>query len=247
MKPILRPAWEFLSGAAESPTFDKFQDAFAAALAPFDFDRFSCAFGKGRRGDRTPPHALFGRSYEAWDTYYLARGYLNRDPCIRKLFVDPAPFAWSDMPLSRLSPIARQIRLEAAEAGARNGFVVPVCGADGELYGVRLTSPQKKLHPDIRPTLHALSVVYTVLGIRHTQGRTCDSAPRSPLSRREVECLGWASEGKSDWDISEILHIAESTVHEHIERAKAKLGVRSRIQAAVISAMKGWLPVNPSI
>src|SRR5690606_8385900 len=53
------------------------------------------------------------------------------------------------------------------------------------------------------------------------------------FSPRERECLERAAEGKTDWEISQLLGISEHTVHKHIEAAKRRLGVSTRIQAIV--------------
>lgn len=57
------------------------------------------------------------------------------------------------------------------------------------------------------------------------------TAPRSPLSRRESECLRWVAEGKTDGEAGKILGISPRTVRFHINNAKDKLGVATRIQA----------------
>ena len=42
-----------------------------------------------------------------------------------------------------------------------------------------------------------------------------------------------AAQGKSDWEIGRLLGISESTVHKHIEDAKRRFGVSTRIQLVV--------------
>ncbi len=54
---------------------------------------------------------------------------------------------------------------------------------------------------------------------------------------RESEVLAWVAAGKSDWAIGRILNISGKTVNFHVENAKRKLGVGTRIQA-VIAAMR---------
>ena len=58
-----------------------------------------------------------------------------------------------------------------------------------------------------------------------------DKTPKSPLSPRESQCLKWVSAGKSDFEVGQILTISPRTVRFHINNAKTKLGVRTRIQA----------------
>jgi LuxR family transcriptional regulator, activator of conjugal transfer of Ti plasmids len=53
-----------------------------------------------------------------------------------------------------------------------------------------------------------------------------------PLSPREFECLEWAAQGKSAWEIGRILGISRHTVASYLNHAKQKLGVRTIVQAA---------------
>lgn len=58
-----------------------------------------------------------------------------------------------------------------------------------------------------------------------------NKAPKSPLSPRESQCLQWVSVGKTDFEVGKILTISPRTVRFHINNAKTKLGVKTRIQA----------------
>lgn len=51
------------------------------------------------------------------------------------------------------------------------------------------------------------------------------------LTRRELECLAWVSRGKTDHEIGGIVGVAPRTVRFHIDNAKTKLKVGSRVQA----------------
>lgn len=51
------------------------------------------------------------------------------------------------------------------------------------------------------------------------------------LTARELECLTWVSRGKTDQAIASIIAVAPRTVRFHIDNAKAKLGVETRVQA----------------
>jgi DNA-binding CsgD family transcriptional regulator len=57
------------------------------------------------------------------------------------------------------------------------------------------------------------------------------------VTRRESQVLGWIAAGKSDWAIGRILNISGKTVNFHVENAKRKFGVGTRVQA-VIAAMR---------
>jgi DNA-binding response OmpR family regulator len=56
------------------------------------------------------------------------------------------------------------------------------------------------------------------------------------LNDREIETLTWAARGKTSAEISKILGLAKRTVDFHIDNARAKLGVSTRVQAAIKAA-----------
>ena len=60
-----------------------------------------------------------------------------------------------------------------------------------------------------------------------------DHRPADPLTAREEAVLACLGEGLSNQQISRRLGIAETTVKTHVSRVLAKLGVSSRVQAAL--------------
>lgn len=59
----------------------------------------------------------------------------------------------------------------------------------------------------------------------------------TPLTVREHDCLYWASQGKTSWEMGRILGITERTANFHIANLCDKLGVCSR-QAAITQALQ---------
>jgi DNA-binding CsgD family transcriptional regulator len=57
------------------------------------------------------------------------------------------------------------------------------------------------------------------------------SLPR--LTPRELECLRWTMEGKTAWELGQILGIAEQTAVRHIQNAARKLDCVSKHQAVL--------------
>lgn len=61
------------------------------------------------------------------------------------------------------------------------------------------------------------------------------------LTKREVECLRWASIGKTDKEISMILGRSHATVRFHIQNAGEKLDAVNRSQTIFKAAQLGYL------
>jgi len=53
------------------------------------------------------------------------------------------------------------------------------------------------------------------------------------FTRRQTEVLLWVTRGKSNDEIGAILHISAATVKKHLEHIYRKLGVNSRLAAAI--------------
>jgi len=77
---------------------------------------------------------------------------------------------------------------------------------------------------------------------RFEKHQTEGGDPRATtLSRREIEIAYWISNGKSDWEISQILEISPKTVNFHIENVKKKYAVHTRMQAIVAVVKDGLI------
>lgn len=68
--------------------------------------------------------------------------------------------------------------------------------------------------------------------------------PTADLTDREKESLFWVARGKSTWEIARILGLSEKTVAFHIDNARRRLDVGSRIEAVLEAIRKGILPLD---
>ncbi|HEX4811718.1 MAG TPA: response regulator transcription factor [Nonomuraea sp.] len=71
------------------------------------------------------------------------------------------------------------------------------------------------------------------------------AAPPPPgLTERELEVLALVGTGLSNAEIAEELHVGVTTVKTHIAAAMEKLGLRNRIQAAVVAHRTGLVDAS---
>jgi two-component system, NarL family, nitrate/nitrite response regulator NarL len=117
-------------------------------------------------------------------------------------------------------------------------------GADG--YLLKDMNPED-LVPALEATLRGDNVVAKeMVGTlaRIVQGQTSEpprrtSAPLSELTPRELEILRHVAEGQSNKMIARALSITDGTVKLHVKAILRKLGVHSRVEAAVIAVEQG--------
>lgn len=67
------------------------------------------------------------------------------------------------------------------------------------------------------------------------------SIPDMDLTEREIEALVWSARGKTSGEIATILGLSKRTVDFHVDNARNKLGVATRIEAVVKATATGIL------
>lgn len=79
-------------------------------------------------------------------------------------------------------------------------------------------------------SLNCLPITTTRLEVQHDL-----LCIKKLMTKRQLEILLWVTEGKSSWEISEILIISERTVKFHLANIYLKLNVTNRSQAVAKS------------
>ncbi len=75
----------------------------------------------------------------------------------------------------------------------------------------------------------------------HAMGQSQRLPAGSRLSKREVECLRWASIGKTDLEIGTIMSRSRATIRFHIHNASVKLDAVNRSQTVFKAAQLGYI------
>lgn len=179
---------------------------------------------------------LFQKFPREWAERYNANGYVLRDPIVERLQRDRTPFDWTD---AYKSCSSRQhvalIQGEASEFGLREGHVVPISVIDGNLAAVSFGGDRINVGPEGLAMLSFAASYAVGSYLHHAESRR---RLQQQLSPRESDCLAWAAEGKTDWEISVILGISRSTVLKHIAAAREKLGAVNKAHAIAMALRK---------
>lgn len=184
---------------------------------------------------------LISTYQSVWTTHYLHNSYERIDPVIAQARTGPEPFEWggSGSDLAGLSRAQLQLFDEASEFGIRHGFTIPIHDRAGRIAAVTFAADVRRASFAHTVETHR-ELLQCMAFCFHARIRRLSCPDRFidgiRLSPREFECLQWAAQGKSSWEIGRILNIAQRTAVFHLENAKAKLGVRSISQAIALFA-----------
>lgn len=201
----------------------------------------SCCYGLRIPVSPTSAHITVFDCYPAgWMKHYTAQNYMALDPTVCVGSRESAALVWDDELFAR----AGALWSDARDAGLRVGIAQP-CWAGGNTFGLLSLAREAEtlsatelitLHPRLRWLAESAHQRMSTLV-------TTDAtdSPAIELSAREREVLSWTADGKTSWEIAQILTIAESTVNYHVKNIVSKLSVRNKVQAAAKATALGLL------
>ena len=208
---------------------------FQRTLDGFGFRFFSCCSHVDLL--RPPRGAVVLHNYPAeWVRAFSELDFYYVDPVFHYANRSLTPFFWdADEFRAELTAPQLEIMEEARHFGIEHGYTVPI--------HVPRSLGTFRASCSVVPDSNAVAAesylavqlmscyMYTALSV-DAEAKPGNTVARG-LTRRERQCLELAAQGKSDWVAGRILGISERTVHNHIEHAKRRLGVATRVQAIV--------------
>jgi LuxR family transcriptional regulator, quorum-sensing system regulator BjaR1 len=186
-----------------------------------------------RPGQSYTSGVLFNSRPPEYCERYEERHYAAIDPLIRAVRRTLAPVVWSDIPKGEISKEAKLLFHDARDTGANNGIVVPIVSASGSISIFSASGYKPDVSPRARSAVEIVGIYSRQLLQRTAKAAADVPAPRPILTRREREIMTWIAAGKTDEEISCILHIRRETVTTHVNNAKLKLNATRRTQAVV--------------
>lgn len=230
----------FIERCETTPRLDELAMAFQQALETLGFKHFACCSHVDPA--HPPRRAIVLQNYpKEWVQYFSELELYAIDPVFHHANRVSLPFFW-DAPAFRagLTPPQQQVLVEAERHGITRGYTVPIHSP----YALGVYRASCSVVADSASIdAHSYAAVQLMSGYlydaanRDVNAREAE-AVQPELSRRERQCLELAAQGKSDWVVGRILGISERTVHNHIESAKRRLGVATRVQA-IVQALAG--------
>lgn len=163
---------------------------------------------------------------------YSANRLDTDDPILKYCFHTLYPKEWSKICAQEaVSRKEHKFMQLSHDFSMKDGLAFPIHGP-GNDYGIlSFSSHQHVSLPDM--ALVAMVNLFSQklhAAIRETFDHCLENSSIK-LAAREIDILHWCSEGKTSWEIGQILGISARTVQTHIENAKRKLNAVSTTQA----------------
>lgn len=161
------------------------------------------------------------------DVIILSPGGDNCRTSIKRLSSD-----WPSIPVLVVSPAMSPENIQAVLQAGATGYL-PMDATINEFICAVFTvgRGEQTIHP---------TILLELLSYLSNQKAESEYAELEDLSPREQEVLSYLARGLSDRDIAQELFISVRTVQTHLSRIYTKLGVHSRIEAALIAVQRGW-------
>ena len=161
--------------------------------------------------------AMFDAKRPFWDHPFLVRARIADSPVVMSVVraesvADGDEQWWEGLPVHMRNT---------------DGLIVPVHDGGALAWYAGYAGRE----PDLSQRAQSVMSAATQAGYSRFRDLLDNTTSKSPLTPRESECLHWVSSGKTDSEVGTILAISPRTVRFHINNAKIKLGVTTRIQA----------------
>lgn len=176
-----------------------------------------------------------------WYEGYFENDLQKSDPVVKYCFANTVPITWNKLVKMEqyCDAIGLQLMHAAREKGLVDGLSVPVKAPSGEVSILSLASkieeqlPRRLLHalPFAQYFSYSLFEVYLKMNLHRSL--------LEPLTPREHESIFWACEGKTAWEMSQIMNVTERTAIFHLTSATKKLGAANRQHAVAKAIMYG--------
>jgi len=185
---------------------------------------------------------------EDWFKEYLDSDMKKNDPVVRYCFENTAPIRWNKLVqmTQYINPIGEKIMLEARGHGLVDGLSIPIKAPSGEIALLSIATADESNIDDRMANALMLALSYSGALFENYMRLHCEGGERKvSLTEREKECLFWACEGKTAWEMSKIIDVSERTVIFHLTSATKKLGASNRQHAVAKAIMYGLVKPVP--
>ena len=201
------------------------------------FDHFSAMTVNSRGGSRVV--SVVDDVPQDYAVHYHDPCAGQIDPILKHLSASRMPIIWCQDTYVRAG-LAELWELQAP-FGYRTGIAMALHMPDGSRFSLGLdrSDPLPSQEGELRLLVGDLQLlaVYAQEAAARLLLPPANESEIPELTKRELEALRWTMDGKTSWEVGQILGIAEGTAVRHLANAQQKLGCVSK-HHAVVKAIK---------
>lgn len=164
------------------------------------------------------------------------------DPARHLAIKEGNPVFWRKVFLNARGTKERELINRLRADGIKDGLSLPIHGPLGCIAILNFASANI-LEID-EALLEDLSII-AIIGFQKLKKCLAQALgknrPLPILTNREIECLEWVLEGKTNWEIGVLIGVSARTVQFHLGNCQIKLNAQNRIQAAVQALIHGLI------
>lgn len=189
------------------------------------------------------PVALKTRNFSrGWDRHWSKHNI--HDPYYHRSYQGVLPLDWAEVQNDpRLPQPERDCVNYISDTVAGYGLTVPVhLPGGGFAFISAISQSAEGWDHKVRRSRDLVCLIAHYFQNSLVVRRSAAPEPaRGELSRREIDCLAWAAQGKTACDIATILGISSETVRVYLKRVNRKLNTLNRAHAIAKASFLGLI------
>lgn len=215
-----------------------------AAIQQFGF-RWFALVDDGDLYEHRPDCLMLTNYPSSWVDEFISARLYRDDPVHAASIRSPTGLCWERIAEVIAPTRAQLLVLERGRAhGLVTGYTLPfrIPGERGAFFTIA--------RPKDRPFTYSEATAAQLFGgMAFRKGRTLIKgrtvkAHGCPLSPRQIDCLRLIAAGKTEWEMAKILGLSPGTIHEYVEGARRRYGVKTRSQLVLAAARDGYVSLN---
>lgn len=181
------------------------------------------------------------------DNYFQCR-LASSDPILKYSLSHSTPILWSELEnLDGFNSASDKAFMEMGrQAGLRHGLTVPLRPPSGQTSLFSLVSADTLFDENRLGNLLASAGMFSMYLLdAYIRIDKIENPKANELTKRELECVFWACEGKTAWEMAHIVGVSERTINFHLTSVIKKLGASNRQHAVAKAVMYGLVKLRP--
>jgi LuxR family quorum-sensing system transcriptional regulator SolR len=228
---VLSEVYTALMGATSTEQLREEMEKFTKQMG---FDAFAYVMTVTAPSLRAQQYIIHGYPKE-WAARYISRDYFKVDPLVLKAGGSVLPAIWDATTFEDADSSA--FWEEARSFGVGAGMSIVLHEQPG-VQGIFSLSRDRVIDHTGHDLAALIGRTQMFASLVHHAVCRIDLPTLLPeastmLTARERECLKWSADGKTAWEIGQILGISERTAVFHINNIVQKLGAANKTQAIV--------------